>query len=474
MQLRFLESFEKRKEADLLVIPVWKEGGPAYPIGSLKKELSKPLEDFTAQEGEVLFVYPSNIVEKRAVLLGLGSKKELTAERLRCAYGALVRAALKKKAFTLNILVPDQENILGLVEGIYFASYQFSELKSKPEEGLLTRVSLLGVPKKLWNEIESLQTIFEGVNLARNLVNRNADEVTSQYLVKVSKTLSPRIKTLVLDKRQLIREKMGLLLAVSRASQHEPALIVLEYRGKPASKDKTVLIGKGITYDTGGLNLKSVNMENMKADMAGAAACLGVMQTAARLKLKVNVSCVIATCENAIGSGSFKPGDVYTSHSGKTVEIGNTDAEGRLILADALSYALKHLSPTRLIDIATLTGGMLQILGNEGMGLFSNDDKLANGIEKAGLETYERAFRLPLIEELEPLLKSHVADLRNAGWKMAGSMMAALFLKEFAGNIPWAHLDIASVAFMQEPRRYYPRYATGVGVRLLTQMLRGL
>lgn len=473
MQLCHLESFEKRKEADLLVIPVWKDGGLAFPIGSLKKELSKPLADFTAEEGDILFVYPANIVEKRAVLLGLGLKKGMTAERLRCAYGALVRAALKKKAFTLNILVPD-DHILGLVEGIYFANYQFSELKSQPEERLLTRVSLLGAPKKLWSELETLQTIFEGVDFARDLVNRNADEVTPSYLVKVAKSFTSSIKTHILDKPKLIREKMGLLLAVGRASQHDPALIVMEYRGKPSSQDKTVLIGKGITYDTGGLNLKTANMEYMKADMAGAAACLAVVQTAARLKLKVNVSCVIATCENAIGSGSYKPGDVYVSHSGKTVEIGNTDAEGRLILADALSYALKHLSPTRLIDIATLTGGMTLILGNEGMGLFSNDDTLANQIEKAGFETYERAFRLPLIEELQPLLKSHVADLRNAGWKMAGSMMAAHFLKEFAGSVPWAHLDIASVAFLQEPKRYHPRYATGVGVRLLTQMLRNL
>ncbi len=215
-------------------------------------------------------------------------------------------------------------------------------------------------------------------------------------------------------------------------------------------------------------------METMKCDMAGAASVLGTMRAAATLKLKVNLVGVIASTENAIGPNSYKPGDVYTSMSGKTVEISNTDAEGRLVLADALTYVQQTFSPTRMIDLATLTGGIVIALGEEATGLFSNNDKLAEALIESGEKTFERLWRFPLYPEYKEQLKSTIADIKNSGGRKASSITAAMFLEQFVKNVPWAHLDIAGTAYLSELKPYHPTYATGVGVRLLIEFLESL
>ena len=268
---------------------------------------------------------------------------------------------------------------------------------------------------------------------------------------------------------------MGLLLAVNRASSRDPTFMLIEYKGDPKAHDLTVLVGKGITFDTGGLNLKPTgSMESMKCDMAGAAAVLGVIQAAAALGIKKNITGVIAATENSIGSRSYKPGDVYCGYAGKSVEIGNTDAEGRLILADALAYAVKNLKPSRIIDLATLTGAVEVALGNEAIGLLSNHDVLADLLIRSGSSTGERVWRLPLYEEYKDLLKSDVADIKSTGGRTAGCITAAIFLHEFVGKTPWAHLDIAGTAYLNEAKRYQPKHATGVGVRLMLSLLESL
>lgn len=456
-------------QADLLVKTYWKED---------KKKLSPSLaNDFSANVGEIVFLYPEKGTEKRIALLGLGPKKEINAEKLRRAYGAIAKDAIKKKLTSLSLEVPDIEGldeeslVAGIVEGILFANYSYTLLKSEAFKPL-KKVALVNISKAAFDQIEYFETLFEGVNLARDLVNGDADEVVPAFLAETAKKLGPAT---LLDRKKLIKEKMGLILAVSKGSKHEPFLISLDYNGNPKSKERTVLIGKGVTYDTGGLNIKTNSMETMKADMGGAAAVLGAYYVAKKLKLKINLSVVVPTIENAIGSESYKPGSVYKSHSGKTVEIGNTDAEGRLILADAISWAKKHLKPTRIIDLATLTGAMRVAIGPEGMGLFSNNDALADSLITAGSVTYERAFRFPLIEEYRESLNSGIADINNIGGTQGGgAITAALFIKEFIGDVPWAHLDIAPCAFYPEARRYYPRYATGIGVRLLIEYLRHL
>jgi len=244
---------------------------------------------------------------------------------------------------------------------------------------------------------------------------------------------------------------MGLLLAVNRGSSQDPAFIILRYQGDRKLKEHTVFLGKGITFDTGGLNIKQTGqMETMKCDMAGAAAVLGLFRAVAGLGMRVNITGVIASTENAIGPLSYKPGDVYTSHSGKTVEIVNTDAEGRLILADALSYATQHLHPTAMIDLATLTGSVVIALGEEVTGLFSNHRKLAKKLSDAGLVSGERLWELPTYPEYKEQLRSSIADLKNSGGRKAGWITAALFLQEFVGDVPWAHLDIAGTAYLSE------------------------
>ncbi len=476
-------SLSARAKGDLLVIPFTQ--GKKKPelvavAGKLQRLLQHPIrtKDFTGGSGETLLLYPTGQKEPRFLLLGLGDPKKMSVETLRQAYGKAAIQAKKIKAAHINILFPDiqsfskQDLLQGVAEGLLLAQYQFEGYESKKESsGLLKEVTLIGIEPEDLKKTEHYRSIAKGVYLTQDLVNRNADEVNPQYLVDVARALDDQFQTIntsVFDKRELEKEKMGLLLAVGRGAAVGPALIICEYRGDPESKDVTAVVGKGVTYDSGGLNLKK-DMLTMKCDMGGAGACFGLLLAAAATRLKQNLTIVIPTAENSIDSKSYKPGDVYISYSGKSVEIGNTDAEGRLILADALSFVCKNIKPSRVIDLATLTGAMVVALGSEYTGMMANNDALAQQLLQAGEQTYERALRFPLIEEYREKMKSDIADLKNVSGRDAGSIKAALFLQEFVSNIPWAHFDIAGSAFLSEASGYRPKYATGVGVRLLMQ-----
>ncbi len=485
---------DKRPAADVAVWPFYFEKGQAraaLEVASLQATAAAPLHlrDFKGKEGEILFLYMRDQPEKRLALLGLGAKEKVTTETLRRSYAALTKACHQRKIRTANLIVPDmqalsREAVLrGMVEGLLLTNYTFDKLKAHTVQDqpsvLLQKICLVSADKSALPFVKKHAVVAEGVYMVRDLVNSNADEVTPRHLVQVAHKLvksHPQIKVTHFDKARLTREKMGLLLAVGQASQHDPALIILEYQGLPKTraKEHTILVGKGITYDTGGLNLKSSGMETMKGDMAGAAVALATISVAAALKLPINLTAIVATAENCISAQSYKPGDVYAGYSGKTVEITNTDAEGRLVLADALSYAAKKLKPTRMIDIATLTGGVDVALGNEATGLMSNNDALADLLIRAGSETFERLWRLPLHDEYKDLLKSDVADMKNAAGRSASPITGGMFLKAFVEEVPWAHLDIASTAFLSEAKRYHPKFATGVGVRLLIEFLENL
>lgn len=491
MEISRVDLLSKRKKADLLILPFWQDHKKAVPAADFKgvdSTLKHLLGtgDFTAKLSETALLYSDTLIEGRALLVGLGKKEEITVEKLRRAYASALKSALQMKLGTLNVVAPfkgpinEKELVLGIVEGLLLPNYVFDAHKKPAVEGsqLIARAALIGVGKEAENVIERAEIIAQGVYLARDLVNGNADDVTPQYLAKVAqgfgKTLT-NVETTIFDKKRIEKEKMGLLLAVNRGSVHEPVLIICKYTGNPKSKDHTILVGKGVTFDTGGLNLKPTGgMETMRGDMAGAAVCLASILIASELKLKINLTVVIPSTENGIDSLSYKPGDTYKSYSGKTVEIGNTDAEGRLILADALSYAIKNLKPTRILDIATLTGAMDVAMGPEAFGFFTNDDKIAEGLSKASENTAERTLRFPLIEEYRDNLKSDMADIRNIGGRPGGAIIAAIFLKEFVENTPWAHLDIAPVEYYPEARRYHPKCGTGFGVRLLADYLSNL
>jgi leucyl aminopeptidase len=322
-----------------------------------------------------------------------------------------------------------------------------------------------------------VELIVKAVNQVRDLVNGNADDVNVVALKEIAHKMAKEFSSLkvkVLDKKALEKEKMGLMLAVGRGAAHDPALILFEYKGNPRSKETIAVVGKGITFDTGGLNIKVSGMETMKCDMAGAAAVIGIMRLAAELKLKVNLVGALAVAENALGPLSYKPGDVFCGRTGKTVEITNTDAEGRLVLADAISYVEDHYTPSKLIDFATLTGGVVVALGEEAAGLFCTDEAFAKALEKAGERTHERVWRLPLYPEYKEDIKSKIADIKNSGSRKASSAQGATFIQHFVKTPAWAHVDIAGTAYLSETRAYHPTLATGMGVRLFVDFLENL
>ncbi|NGX60168.1 MAG: Cytosol aminopeptidase [Chlamydiae bacterium] len=471
-------SLAKRKKADALILPFFAGKKPAFAAKSLSTLFTTVLQsgDFTGKKKEMLCHYPKGAKEPRVILIGLGTEKELTKEVLRRSYARAV-AFLKGKAKTVNVVLPETKEMevtFAVAEGALLANYVFDSNKSEKDKYLST-MNFIDPDEEA---LKKCQKICESVYFTRNLIFSNADDITPTFLGKMAKELASEHKTLkvtVFGRNEIVKENLGLLEAVSRGAHEDPALIILEYRGNPKSKDLSALVGKGVTYDTGGLNLKPTGgMETMRDDMSGAAAVLGTMRAIASLGLPVNVIGVIGATENAIGPKSYKPGDVYRSYSGVTVEIGNTDAEGRLVLADAISYVQEKYAPKRIIDIATLTGGVVVALGEEVSGLMCEDDSLADALMEAGQETYERLCRLPLYEEYNDLLKSKVADIKNSGPRKASPITGGIFLKKFVGKTKWAHIDIGGTAFPDSLKPYQPVQATGVGVRLLTAFLEKL
>lgn len=491
MKFSTVSTATKRPTADLVIVPFFKgkkEAILAATITDLKSVINPIVKagDFTGKQGATMLAYLSGKKEKRLLFLGLGDEKKATLETLRRSFAAAMKRCQGKKWPKINALLPQSkkwnldETTRAVAEGMSLSSYVFEEWKSKDSQKLYHVKNLTLVGAKNTKVTQKVTGIMSGVNFARDIINRNALDITPQALASEARKIAKKhtnVKAHILDRKQIEREKMGLLLAVASGSRTDPTLIMLEYRGAPHSKDVTMVVGKGITFDTGGLNLKPTNfIEGQRADMSGGAAALGIIQAAAATKLKANIVAVVPSTENAIDSRSYKPGDVYRSYLGKTVEITNTDAEGRLVLADALAYGQKRFKPSRVIDMATLTGAVIIALGSVRAGLYSNNEKFAKLCEQAGELTGERVWRMPLDEDYMSLMKSDIADLRNSGKKRdAGSVTAAIFLQEFIEKkMPWIHLDIAGTAFLDSPEHYHLTLATGAGVRLVTTLIENL
>lgn len=450
--------------------------------GPLKAALHPALKsgDFKGKCGEVLCVYSQ---DEKILLLGLGNETKATDETLRRAYAQAVRHCRQMKAKHVDFVFPESkklskdERLKGFWEGILLSNYSYDQLKGDLKEALplIEKAGLIGLGAKDEDSLDRSLKIAEGIYFVRDLVNGNADDVTPHFIAQTARSLeklSSKIKTKLFDKKWLEKEKMGLILAVNRAAKVDPYLIEVSYKGNPSSKEHIVLVGKGVTYDTGGLSLKpSDSMYGMKCDMAGAAAVLGVIRTAALLNLKVNLTVVVPSVENSIDARSYKVGDVYRSYSGKTVEVNNTDAEGRLILADALTYVVKHLKPSYVIDMATLTGNVIMALGEHMAGFCANDDALAKRLKEAAETSADFLWQLPLCQDYKEAFKSEIADMVNSGGRDAGSIKGALFLQEFVGSVKWAHIDIAGAAYWSKPKYYHPTKATGYGVRLMIEFL---
>jgi leucyl aminopeptidase len=449
---------------------------PTHLIFRVKGE-EPALVDFTGERGELAVRY-----EGKAALIycGLGDGGSVTAAIVRNAAALGVRKALKLKRGEVSIVATARTGNgrfwKPAMEGAVLGAYCFQ--KYKTEKG--TPLSSVELVSETASPAQAQQTldVCECVNHARDLVNDNAHVVYPEAFAREARAVAKkgRMKCLVLDDKAIDKKGLGLLKAVGQGSPYGPRLIILEYRGDPKSRDLTALVGKGITFDSGGQNLKPTgSIETMRSDMAGAAAVLGVLRAASKLRLKRNIIGVCSLAHNAIGKNAYFPGDVYRSYCGKTVEINNTDAEGRLVLADAISYCIDLFKPARVIDLATLTGGIITALGSTVAGLFSNDRDLSGGLFEAGEEVNERLWAFPLYEEYSDAMKSDIADLRNSSKKKKGwasSITGAAFLKEFVGETPWAHIDIAGTAFNEDGENgEIVQGATGFGVRLLVEYL---
>lgn len=433
-------------------------------------------------------LYPLGLNVQRVVLVGLGREKECTPDRLRGAAAAGARAARDLGAKTLLVPLGFAECGLSagqkaqaLVEGVLLGLYRFREFKTSHNDNGAKNLAACTLLAEAGDDLAGAKKgalradiISQAACLARDLVSRPSNTATPGHLAQTAKAMAARhgLKCTVLDAARIEKLKMGAFAAVARGS-HEPArFIILEH--KPRLKTKAppvVLVGKAITFDTGGISIKPAHgMEEMKTDMSGGAAVMGALQAAAALKLPVHVVGLIPATENMPGGRALKPGDVVTSMSGKTIEIISTDAEGRLILADALTYARRY-KPAAVIDLATLTGACVIALGHAASGLMGTDEGLLKKIQAAADATGEKVWQLPLFDDYGEQIKSDIADLKNVGGRPAGTITAACFLKEFAGSGAWAHLDIAGTAWAQKPGPYIPKGATGVGVRLLVELL---
>ena len=375
------------------------------------------------------------------------------------------------------------EVLSATVEGVRLSTYRFTAHKTKVKDRL-SKVVLVASGKRRRSELAMANAIVDAVELARDMVNEPGGSLTPAEFVKVAKkraTPATGLKLSVWDTARIKREKLGGLLAVNQGSVHPPKLLKLEYKPKPSvsggrsakSMKQVALVGKGVTFDSGGLSLKTSNgMMSMKGDMAGGAVVLAAMTALAKAEVPVAVTGYIPLTDNMTGGDAQRPGDVFTARNGKTVEVLNTDAEGRLILADALSLAAET-KPDAIIDVATLTGSASVALGTSYAAVMSTNDKLAARIEEASGRTGEKLWRLPLPEEYRSQLDSQVADLKNIGaGPYGGALVAALFLKEFAGSKPWAHIDIGLAMMSEVDRGLNRKGATGYGVRVLVDTLR--
>lgn len=471
-------------ESDMLV--VFAAGEEARKVdaalGGMLTEVATA-EDFEAKSGNSLLIHSHDkIPAKRILFVGLGKPAELTIADLQTIAAKIGRKAKEVAAKTIAIALPKEVLSQPIVEGVILGTYTFSKHKSEEtqrKEKHIEEVFLLTTPPKLnavAAGIERGKTVSEAVTFARDLVNEPPSITTPTHLAETAKKLvkgQTSMSCEVLTPKEMKTLGMEAILGVARGSDEEPRFIVLKYRG---GGGKTVcLVGKGITFDTGGLSLKDAkNMETMKLDMAGAAAILGVFSALPILKPKVNIVGLIAATENMPGPKAVKPGDIVRAMNGKTIEILNTDAEGRVVLADALSYAGAKVKPNVIVDLATLTGACMVALGEDIAGMFTDDENLAQQLKDAAIASGENIWAMPLAKEYKELLKSTVADVKNiSGSKYGGAINGALFLEEFVPDgIPWAHLDIAGPAFAEKDAPLTPKGGTGFGVRMLLKWLR--
>jgi leucyl aminopeptidase len=486
----------KQKTA-CLVVGVW-EGRSKTP---LLKEIDRQLDgalshavregEFSGRQKDSLLLYPGRrLPAERLLLVGLGKEgRGVQRERLRQALGNTVSTLIGRR---INRFAVDADSFATkkfdgadlarvLAEAVELAGYRFDRYRTEKNEDQLpelAEVRLLTATAAAAREAERgtalARAVCRGVYLARDLVNEPGNVKSPEYLAQRARLLGEEfgLECTVLGEEELRKQGLNALLGVAQGSVREPRLIILQYRGGREDVRPVALVGKGVVFDAGGISLKpSEKMDEMKMDMAGGATVLGTLSAAAMLKLPINLVGVVPAVENLPSGSAIRPGDILTSLSGRTIEVLNTDAEGRLILADALTY-VRRFEPRVVIDIATLTGACIIALGHHASAVLGNHDGLVRQLIKAGEQSGERLWQLPLWNDYGNQLKSEVADVKNIGGRPAGTITAAAFLQKFTEGLTWAHLDIAGTAWEEKGRACIPKGGTGVGVRLLIEYLR--
>ncbi len=488
--LKFTAISLERSKVELLAVPACQDETIHEDPQVLQLvTAATALEEFTGEAKQQIILYhPSGSKVQRCICMGIGPLEKITAETLRGFAGRAVKAAMKAKRRTLVIAVPlarsdgldTKTMVQAIMEGALLANHVFDKYKENSKEKPLKEIALRMDPKtskSLGALIRTTEAICNGTLLARQWINTPSNDKVPVKLAEMFTSAARKsgLKVSTLSAGHLKKEKFGALLAVAAGSSHSPCLVEMSY-SPPKTKKTIVLVGKGVTFDTGGISLKpSSGMETMKGDMSGAAAVAATLIAVSKIKPGCRIVGIMPLVENMPSGSATRPGDIVTSYSGKTVEIGNTDAEGRLILIDAMAYAVKKYKPDVMIDMATLTGACVVALGEKLAGVFSKDDTLSRAIVDAGQAVHERCWAMPLPEDYKEMLKSDYADISNmpsARW--GGAITAALFLSEFVGDARWAHIDIAGPAFAKKGNDYCGPGGSGFGVRLLCDLIQRL
>jgi leucyl aminopeptidase len=489
METKFRDARPELIKADILALPVCEKHLDDPAIRALDRRLKGHLRErlqkskFTGVEGSALLYSTAGLLPAAQILLiGIGKEAEIAADGWRKAGGRLAKEAAGMGAqeaaffFAAGGQSPDAAG--AVVEGIYLASYQFNKYRSNAKAPGEIKTLTLFAPglrrtAAFDKAVQTVEKIVPGVFLARDLINEPPSITTARFLGEQAQ-LHCRGRGLTVEvcrKSKIEAMNLAGLLAVNRGSREEPRFILMHYRPRSKPRKRVALVGKGITFDSGGLSLKPAkSMETMKLDMAGGAAVIATMSRLPHLDLDIEVTGYVPATDNLPGGNAQKPGDVIRYLNGKTIEVLNTDAEGRLILADALALAAKQ-KPDCIINLATLTGACVIALGTEVAGIFSNHQPLADELLRCARESGEKLWQLPLVKDYRELIKSNVADMKNVGGPHGGAITAALILQEFVDEFPWAHLDIAGPAFAGSDTGISPKGGTGFGVRTLLKFL---
>lgn len=447
--------------------------------------ISQSIKDNEGKLGRITVIPTPSKSIQRILLAGIGKKEDLSKDTIRFVSGKIAQKAreLKIKEFTIiappSFVTESVSAVTQIVEGTKMSLYKFDKFKAEKDTNSPDLTIIVSKSKKIASTIKNAEIISEGAIFTKSVANLPPNECTPTTLANFAKTLSnSKMKCTILSKAELKKRGFGGITAVGQGSKNEPKLIILDYKGGKNEKP-IVLVGKAVTFDTGGISLKpGEKMDEMKFDKCGGCTVLGIMKVVSELKLPINLVGIVPSVENMPGGESYRPGDIIKLYSGKTAEILNTDAEGRLILADALAYGEKHYSPKAIIDFATLTGACIVALGTNVAAIVSNNENLTKKIMDSSKRTMEEVWELPLNQDYMDMIKSDVADMKNVGiGRAAGTITAAAFLKNAVEKTPWTHIDIAGVAWTQtatKEKPYNPKGATGFGVRLILDYLQNL